>query len=90
MVKCLFKLPGRQAEGFLESLLSLMKIDLPVPDHSTVSRRAGKLEIVIPVSQKNEPRHVVIDSTGIKVYGEGEWKTRVHGVGKRRTWRKLH
>lgn len=90
IVKCLFKLAGRQAEGFLESLLSLMKIDLPVPDHSTVSRRAKKLEIVIPVSQTNESRHVVIDSTGVKVYGEGEWKTRVHGVEKRRTWRKLH
>ncbi len=90
MVKCLLKLARRQAEGFLESLLSLMNIDLPVPDHSTVSRRARKLEIVIPVSQKNESRHVVIDSTGVKVYGEGEWKTRVHGVGKRRTWRKLH
>ena len=90
MVQSLFQLPGRQAEGFLESLFCLMKIDLPVPDHTTVSRRAGKLEIVIPVTQKNEPRHVVIDSTGIKVYGEGEWKTRVHGVGKRRTWRKLH
>ena len=90
MVQSLFQLPGRQAQGFLESLFCLLKIDLPVPDHSTVSRRGGKLEIVIPLSQKNQPRHVVIDSTGIKVYGEGEWKTRVHGVGKRRTWRKLH
>lgn len=90
ILKCLFQLPGRQTEGLLESLFSLMKIQLPVPDHTTVSRRAKKLKVSIPVTQKNQARHVVIDSTGIKVYGEGEWKTRIHGVGKRRTWRKLH
>lgn len=67
-----------------------MNIDLPVPDHSTISRRMGKLNIKIPVTKQNQPRHVVIDSTGIKVYGEGEWKTRTHGASKRRTWRKLH
>lgn len=90
MLKCLFQLPGRQTEGLLESLFSLMKVQLPVPDHSTVSRRARKLNVSIPVTKKNEPRHLVLDSTGIKVYGEGEWKTRIHGVSKRRTWRKLH
>ena len=90
MVKCLFKLAGRQTEGFLKSLFFLRKIDLPVPDHSTVSRRLSKLKVEMPVMSKKEPRHVVIDSTGVKVYGEGEWKTRQHGIGKRRTWRKLH
>ena len=89
-LKCLFQLAGRQTQGLLESLFSLMNIDLPVPDHSTVSRRMGKLQIKIPVTKQDQPRHVVIDSTGIKVYGEGEWKTRTHGVSKRRTWRKLH
>ena len=50
----------------------------------------GKLEIKLPVKPKSGARHVVVDSTGIKIYGEGEWKTRQHGVSKRRTWRKLH
>ena len=90
MVKSLFNLPGRQTQGLMESLFSLMNIDLPIPDHSTVSRRARKLEIVLPVEKTSSSRHVVIDSTGVKVYGEGEWKTRQHGMSKRRTWRKLH
>jgi hypothetical protein len=67
-----------------------MGIDLYVPDHSTLSRRLGTLSIAIPVVPNSEARHVVVDSTGVKVYGEGEWKTRQHGVSKRRTWRKLH
>lgn len=89
-IKVVYGLPGRQAEGFLSSILNLMNLDLPVPEHSTVSRRKGKLEIVLPVVPKSGKAHVVVDSTGIKVYGEGEWKTRQHGVSKRRTWRKLH
>lgn len=83
-------LRGRQTEGFMTSLFHLMQVDLPVPDHSTVSRRLGKLSIVLPVVEGTGPRHVVVDSTGVKVYGEGEWKVRQHGYSKRRTWRKLH
>ena len=67
-----------------------MNLELPVPKHSTVSRRLGSLAISLPVEKSSKPRHLVVDSTGIKVYGEGEWKTRQHGIGKRRTWRKLH
>jgi IS5 family transposase len=67
-----------------------MKLDLPVPDHSTLSRRRRKLEITLPVKNLSKSVHLVIDSTGVKVYGEGEWKVRQHGIGKRRTWRKLH
>lgn len=89
-VKSLFHLAGRQTEGFLESLFSLMDIELKAPDHSTLSRRLGKLSVGLPVVPKDKAVHVVVDSTGVKVYGEGEWKTRQHGVGKRRTWRKLH
>lgn len=89
-MKLVYGLAGRQTEGFLSSIFSLMGIDLPVPEHSTVSRRKGKLEVVLPVVPKQGKVHVVVDSTGIKVYGEGEWKTRQHGVSKRRTWRKLH
>lgn len=86
----LFSLAGRQTEGFLESIFELMEIDLPVPDHSTLCRRLSKLDIKIPILPTTEAIHLVVDSTGVKVYGEGEWKTRIHGVGKRRTWRKLH
>lgn len=89
-LQALFNLAGRQTEGFLESLFALMGIDLPVPDHSTLSRRMGKVEVEMPVAPSNGAIHVVVDSTGVKVYGEGEWKVRQHGVDKRRTWRKLH
>ena len=89
-VQSLFNLPGRQSEGFLESLFALIGIDLPVPDHSTLSRRMGKIVVEMPVVPSEGALHVVVDSTGVKVYGEGEWKVRQHGVNKRRTWRKLH
>ncbi|MGA0199112.1 MAG: IS5 family transposase [Prochlorotrichaceae cyanobacterium] len=89
-IKAVYRLPGRQCQGFLESIFEAMGIYLPVPDHSTLSRRLGKLSIQLPVLPKDGVRHVVVDSTGVKVYGEGEWKTRQHGVNKRRTWRKLH
>lgn len=89
-IKSLFNLPGRQAEGFLESLFDLMLIDLPVPDHTTVSRSLRTVTVEMPVIYSPEARHIVVDSTGLKVYGEGEWKVRQHGWCQRRTWRKLH
>lgn len=89
-IQSVFHLPGRQAEGFLESLFTVMGVELKVPDHSTLSRRLNKLSVNLPVIPKDKAVHVVVDSTGVKVYGEGEWKVRTHGVGKRRTWRKLH
>jgi len=89
-LKAVYRLAGRQCQGFVESLFELMGVELPVPDHSTLSRRLGKLAVRMPVVPKAGARHVVVDSTGVKVYGEGEWKTRQHGVSKRRTWRKLH
>jgi Transposase DDE domain len=89
-VQSLFNLAGRQTEGFLESLFGLMGIDLAVPDHSTLSRRMGKVVVEMPVAPSQGGIHLVVDSTGVKVYGEGEWKVRQHGVDKRRTWRKLH
>ena len=88
--KSIYSLAGRQTEGFLKSLFSLMNLELPVPEHSTVSRRLSSVKVLLPVEKSSKPRHLVVDSTGIKVYGEGEWKTRQHGIGKRRTWRKLH
>lgn len=90
VLKNVFHLGGRQASGFVGSIFALMGVALPVPDHTTLSRRMGKLNISLPIGEQTQARHVVVDSTGIKVYGEGEWKVRQHGVGKRRTWRKLH
>ena len=90
-IKMVYGLGLRETEGFVESLFELMGLeDLPVPDYTTLSKRQGDLDIDLPTSSKVSPIHLVIDSTGLKVYGEGEWKQRIHGKQKRRTWRKLH
>jgi hypothetical protein len=89
-LKAVFSLPLRQTQGFAQSVLRLMASELPTPSYSTLSRRADRLAVALPRRTKDEPLHVVIDSTGLKIYGEGEWKTRQHGVSKRRTWRKMH
>lgn len=89
-LKFVFHQAGRQTCGLVASMFGLLKVRLPVPDHSTVSRRMAGVEVGLPVKHSAKPRHLVIDSTGLKVYGEGEWKVRTHGVSKRRTWRKLH
>jgi len=90
MLKVVFHLPYRSLEGFARSLMLLLGLDTPIPDHSHMSRRAKTVEIQIPRREKGEALHVVVDSTGMKVFGEGEWKVRQHGVGKRRTWLKVH
>lgn len=79
----------RQTEGLAKSIFRLMNIDLNIPDHSTLSRRIGKIKIILPKNQK-EKVILLADSSGLKVYGEGEWKVRKHGYTKRRTWRKIH
>ena len=89
-IKTLFQLPYRATEGLIKSLMRLCHLDLPVPDHTHMSRRAGELSVKIPRRPRQGPTHVVVDSTGLKIFGEGEWKVRQHGVGKRRTWRKIH
>ena len=92
-MRVLLGLPLRQTQGFIQSLLDLMGLALAVPDYSTLSRRQGALAVVLPKKQPDSldsPMHLVVDSTGLKVYGEGEWKVRQHGWTKRRTWRKLH
>ena len=89
-LRLIYHLPLRQTEGFVESLLGLMELDLSTPDHSTLSRRQGGLQVELPTRPTQEPIHVVVDSSGLKVYGEGEWKVRQHGWSVRRTWRKLH
>ena len=88
-VKEVFHLTNRQTEGFIRSMFQLMKIDLPVPDHTTLSKRGKDLKVNLS-KKTNQSLNIVMDSTGLKIYGEGEWKVRQHGVSKRRTWRKLH
>lgn len=90
MLKAVFGLPYRAVEGLAGSLMRLMGVALPVPDHTQMSRRAKRLEVAIPRRERPGPVHLVVDSTGLKIYGEGEWKVRQHGAGKRRTWRKVH
>jgi IS5 family transposase len=85
-----YHLPLRATEGLVSSLLRLLGVELPAPDYSTLCRRARSLEVPLSASVRRGPLHLVVDSTGLKVYGEGEWKVRLHGVDKRRTWRKLH
>ena len=89
-LRLIYHLPLRQTEGFVESLLHLMGLDLSAPDHSTLSRRQKGLPVDLPTRPPQEPIHLVVDSSGLKVYGEGEWKVRQHGWSVRRTWRKLH
>lgn len=89
-VQAIYQLAGRQTQGFLQSVFDLMKIKCSAPDHSTLCRRRGGLQISLPVREQSGARHLVVDSTGVKVYGEGEWKVRQHGWSYRRTWRKLH
>jgi hypothetical protein len=87
----LFHLPNRATEGLTRSLLELIGLSLDVPDHTTLSRRGKTVRLRLPKkTSADAPLQVVMDSTGMKVYGEGEWKVRQHGYSKRRTWRKLH
>lgn len=90
MIREAFQLPYRQTEGFASSIVQLMDLELEIPDYSSLCKRAKTLAIDIRVKNKRGPLNVVVDSTGLKVYGEGEWKVRKHGPSKRRTWRKLH
>jgi len=86
----LFQLPYRQTEGRGRSLVQLMDISLEIPDYTSLAKRAAKLGISLDVRRHTGAIDVVVDSTGLKVFGEGEWKMRKHGKSKRRTWRKLH
>ncbi len=92
VVRAMFHLSLRATQGFLESVVRLMGVDLPVPAYSTVCRRQAGLDLRLYPAPRREPRHVVIDTTGLKVLGAGEWHVRKHGnsKGRRRTWRKLH
>ena len=84
-----YHLPLRATQGLVRSLLPLLGTDLTAPHYSTLSRRAAALAVKLP-RRSTGPLHLAVDSTGVKLYGEGEWKVRLHGAEKRRTWRKLH
>ncbi len=80
----------RAAQGFIDSIFSLMNVPLRCPDYSCVSRRAKSVNVSFKTPTRGEIAHLVIDSTGLKVFGEGEWKVKKHGQERRRIWRKLH
>jgi len=88
-LKEVFHLPNRATEGLGRSIVELLGVDLKVPDHTTLSRRGKTVQVRLPKKARGS-LHVVLDSTGLKVYGDGEWKVRQHGYSKRRTWRKVH
>jgi hypothetical protein len=91
-IRAVYHLPLRQTEGFLLSIFDMLGVTLPVPDYTTICKRMRRLLVDLPVrgTAPGECIHIVIDSTGLKVYGEGEWKVKIHGKSKRRAWRKLH
>src|SRR3712207_2948391 len=90
-LRAVFRLPFRQTEGLIGSILGLLGLDLAVPDHSTLCRRAETLEVPRPRPRRDgDPRHLLVDSTGLKLCGAGEWLVEKHGASKRRSWRKMH
>src|SRR3982751_83631 len=95
-LRAVFRLAYRQTDGLIGSLMRLLGLDLPVPDHTTLSRRAATLEVPRPRSgnadagRDAEPVHLLVDSTGLKLCGAGEWLIEKHGPKTRRSWRKLH
>jgi hypothetical protein len=89
-LRLVFHLPLRQAEGFVRSVLSLMDVDLEAPDHTTLSCRSRHLDIELYRIPSKGPIHLVVDSTGLSIVGEGEWAAAKHGGRGQRGWKKLH
>jgi len=92
-LRAVFRLALRQTEGLIGSIIDLLGLTLAVPDHSTLSRRAATLEVLLPQSSARvdgRPMHLLVDSTGLKLCGAGEWLVEKHGTKTRRSWRKLH
>lgn len=90
MLRTAFKMPLRQTEGLMDSVLTLMNLSIAAPDHTTVSRRAVGLTVTKSTSAPTGPLHVLIDSTGLQVFGAGQWLEEKHGAKSRLRWRKLH
>ena len=89
-LRLVFKLPLRQAEGFLRSVLSLLGFNLEAPDHTTLSRRSQDLNVDLHRVAVGKPIHLIVDSTGLSIVGEGEWAAAKYGRRGRRGWKKLH
>ena len=93
-LRSVFRLAYRQAEGLIGSIISLLGLTLCVPDHTTLSRHAATLAVPRPKSDRaggdTQPVHLLVDSTGLKLCGAGEWLVEKHGTKTRRSWRKLH
>jgi len=90
-LRAVFRLALRQTEGLIGSILRLLGLDLAVPDHTTLSRRAATLEVPRPrPAAGGGPLHLLVDSTGLRLGGPGEWLVEKHGARTRRAWRKLH
>ena len=89
-LRLVFHQPLRQTEGLLRSIAEVLKVDIAIPDHTTLSRRGGGVTILPKPTGRNEQQHLLIDSTGLKIYSEGEWLDQQHGLRSRRRWRKLH
>ena len=81
--------PWRQTEGMLRSIIQMLGLDLPVPDHTTLSRRSARLSLTTTLTKPKGPVNVVIDSSGLKIFGAGEWRHEKHGGKPRRSWRRL-
>ncbi|HCG8570544.1 TPA: IS5 family transposase, partial [Vibrio parahaemolyticus] len=91
MVKRVFSMPLRALQGFIDSVFSLANVPIVCPHYSCISRRAKQVEVSFKPKTRGAIQHLAIDATGLKVYGEGEWKVKKHGTdGKHRVWRKLH
>ncbi|KAF1008361.1 MAG: hypothetical protein E5299_01968 [Burkholderia gladioli] len=88
-VKTVYRRTLRALQGFTQTLRDLVFPSLPVPNYTTLCRRAKTLDVELAILRENEPIYLVFDNTGLKVYGEGEWKVRQHGYSKRHTWRKV-
>jgi len=86
----MLRLPYRGTEGFGRWVFQLMKLDLAIPDYTSLCKRAKKLDINISIRKTRGKIDIIVDSTGLKVFGEGEWKVKKHGWAKHRTWQKLH
>jgi len=91
-LRAVFRLAYRQAEGLIGSIISLLGLTLRVPDHTTLSRRSATLAAPRPQPTAGDARpvHLLVDSTGLKLCGAGEWLVETHGTKRRRSWRKLH
>ncbi len=89
-LRLIFSLPLRQTEGFLNSLFGMMGIDLSAPDHTTLSRRGQHLEVKLRRVPMGKATHLIVDSTGLSIVGEGEWAAAKHGGKGKRGWKKLH